>query len=291
MLTYWDGLIKKKLVSTIPGFSAEFYNAIGSGQIASSIEAAWGPGVLAASLNDKTSGEWRVAPLPQWGKDQPFHSGNWGGSCNIVPKQSKHLKAAILFSVWLNTAKGPVLSNWNNYGIFPPLLPGLLRPTFTSLTKTRPSFAAVKTLQRFTSRLPRPLTPILPGPPGFLRERQLQQTDRLLTCGKSHAQTGSQHVAERVPQERQRRRLRAQSQVNAKRKADLERPQAMHQHRKAALSFLAAFLAVFFAFYLTPVLRYLPEFFRPQTGRRRPGKGGVWGPGKLLSSRSGRGLP
>ena len=64
VLTYWDGLIKKKLVSTIPGFSAEFYNAVGSGQIASSIEAAWGPGVLAASLNDKTSGEWRVAPLP-----------------------------------------------------------------------------------------------------------------------------------------------------------------------------------------------------------------------------------
>jgi multiple sugar transport system substrate-binding protein len=63
--------------------------------------------VLAASLNDKTSGEWRVAPLPQWAKDQPFHSGNWGGSCNVVPKQSKHLKAAVLFSVWLNTAKGP----------------------------------------------------------------------------------------------------------------------------------------------------------------------------------------
>jgi hypothetical protein len=51
VVTYWDGLIKKKLVSTIPGFTAEFYNAIGSGQIASSIEAAWGPGVLAASLN------------------------------------------------------------------------------------------------------------------------------------------------------------------------------------------------------------------------------------------------
>ena len=27
VLTYWDGLIKKKLVSTIPGFSSEFYNA------------------------------------------------------------------------------------------------------------------------------------------------------------------------------------------------------------------------------------------------------------------------
>jgi multiple sugar transport system substrate-binding protein len=128
VLTYWDGLIKKKYVSMIPGFTAEFYNAIGSGQIAASIEAAWGPGVLAASLNDRTSGEWRVASLPQWTKDQPFHSGNWGGSCNVVLKQSKHLKAATLFSIWLNTAKGPILSNWNNYGLFPAAIAGLASP-------------------------------------------------------------------------------------------------------------------------------------------------------------------
>ncbi len=140
VLTYWDGLIKKKLVSTIPGFSSEFYNAIGSGQIATSIEAAWGPGVLAASLNDKTSGEWRVAPLPQWAKDQPFRSGNWGGSCNVVPKQSKHLKAAILFSVWLNTAKGPVMSNWNNYGIFPASLAGLASPDLNQPDKNPSKF-------------------------------------------------------------------------------------------------------------------------------------------------------
>jgi multiple sugar transport system substrate-binding protein len=140
MLAYWDGLIKKKLVSTIPGFTAEFYNAIGSGQIASSIEAAWGPGVLAASLNDRTSGEWRVAPLPQWSKDQPLRSGNWGGSCNVVPKQSKHLKAAVLFSVWLNTAKGPVLSNWNNYGIFPASLAGLASPDLNQPDKNPSKF-------------------------------------------------------------------------------------------------------------------------------------------------------
>ncbi|MEA3163358.1 MAG: multiple sugar transport system substrate-binding protein [Verrucomicrobiota bacterium] len=140
VLTYWDGLIKKKLVSTIPGFTAEFYSAIGSGQIASSIEAAWGPGVLAASLNDKTSGDWQVAPLPQWAKDQSFHSGNWGGSCNVVPKQSKHLKAAVLFSVWLNSAKGPVMSNWNNYGIFPAALAGLASPDLNQPDKNPSKF-------------------------------------------------------------------------------------------------------------------------------------------------------
>jgi multiple sugar transport system substrate-binding protein len=128
VLTYWDNLIKKKYVAAQPGSTAEFYSSIEAGQIAASIEAAWGPGLMAASLNDRTSGEWRVAPLPQWSKDQPFRSGNWGGSCNAVPKQSKHPKAATLFAIWLSTAQGPVLSNWINYGIFPASLAGLASP-------------------------------------------------------------------------------------------------------------------------------------------------------------------
>src|ERR1700747_667945 len=107
VLAYWDGLVKKGYVSTIPGFTAEYYTALGSGQIASSVEAAWGPGVTAASLNDKTAGDWRAAPLPQWSKDQSFSSGNWGGSCDVVTKQSKHPVAATLFAVWLNASKSP----------------------------------------------------------------------------------------------------------------------------------------------------------------------------------------
>jgi len=128
VLTYWNDLVKKGYVSTIPGFTAEFYTALGAGQIASSVEAAWGPGVTAASMHEKTTGDWRAAPLQQWSKDAPFASGNWGGSCDAVPKQSKYPKAATLFSVWLNTAKGPVLSNWINYGIFPASLASLASP-------------------------------------------------------------------------------------------------------------------------------------------------------------------
>jgi multiple sugar transport system substrate-binding protein len=128
VLTYWDGLVKKGYVSTIPGFTAEFYTALGSGQIASSVEAAWGPGVTAASLNDKTAGDWRAALLPQWSKDQTFSSGNWGGSCDVVTKQSKHPVAATLFAVWLNAAKGPVVANWINFGIFPASSSGLATP-------------------------------------------------------------------------------------------------------------------------------------------------------------------
>jgi hypothetical protein len=116
------------------------------GCAADRLETAWGQGVLAAVLNDKISGEWRVAPLSQWGKDQPFRSGNWGGSCNVVPKQSKHLKAAILFSVWLNTAKEPVLSTWNNYGIFPAALAGVTSPDLNQPDKNPSKFCGEQNL-------------------------------------------------------------------------------------------------------------------------------------------------
>jgi multiple sugar transport system substrate-binding protein len=124
-LTYWNDLVKKGYVSTITGFTAEYYTALGAGQIASSVEAAWGPGVTAASLIDKTAGDWRAAPLPQWNKGEAFHSGNWGGSCDTVTKQSKHPKAATLFAIWLNAAKNPVVANWIQFGIFPASTSGL----------------------------------------------------------------------------------------------------------------------------------------------------------------------
>src|SRR5580692_8702026 len=152
VLDFWADLIKKKYVATIPDFTAEFYNAVGSGQIAASIEAAWGPGVLAASLNDKTSGEWQVAPLPQWSKDQPFRAGNWGGSCDVVLKQTKHPKAAILFSVWLNTAKGPVMSNWNNYGIFPASVAGLASPDLNQPDKNPSKFCGGQNVAQIYSQ-------------------------------------------------------------------------------------------------------------------------------------------
>jgi multiple sugar transport system substrate-binding protein len=140
VLTFWDGLVKKGYVSTIPPFTAEYYTAAGDGQFASSIEAAWGPGLLAASVNGKTAGDWQAAPLPQWTKDQPFRSGNWGGSCLAVTKQSKHPKAATLFAIWLNTAKEPVLSNWINYGIFPASLAGLSAPELNQPDKNPAKF-------------------------------------------------------------------------------------------------------------------------------------------------------
>ncbi len=139
-LTYWNDLVKKGYVSTIPGFTAEYYTALGEGQIASSVEAAWGPGVSAASLIDKTAGDWRAAALPQWNKGEPLRSGNWGGSCDSVTKQSKHPKAATLFAIWLNAAKNPVVANWVQFGIFPASISGLADPDLNAPDKNPSKF-------------------------------------------------------------------------------------------------------------------------------------------------------
>jgi multiple sugar transport system substrate-binding protein len=139
-LTYWSDLVKKGYVSSIPGFTAEYYTALGAGQIASSVEAAWGPGVTAASLIDKTSGDWRAAPLPQWSKGEPLRSGNWGGSCDAVTKQSKHPKAATLFAIWLNASKNPVVANWIQFGIFPVAISGLADPDLNAPDKNPSKF-------------------------------------------------------------------------------------------------------------------------------------------------------
>jgi multiple sugar transport system substrate-binding protein len=182
-LTYWNDLVKKGYVSTIPGFTAEYYTALGAGQIASSVEAAWGPGVNAASLIDKTAGDWRAAPLPQWTKGEPLRSGNWGGSCDAVTKQSKHPKAATLFSIWLNTAKNPVLANWIQFGIFPVALSGLADPNLNAPDKNPSKFFGGQNLVQLYSDASKAVSVDFVWAPwfAFVNDNYNKQIDALFT--------------------------------------------------------------------------------------------------------------
>jgi len=128
VLNYWHGLIKKGHVSTLPAFTADYWNAAGAGQVATNFEAAWGPGGYASSMKGKAEGQWRVAPLPQWKAGGKIASGNWGGSSNVVTTQSKNPQAAAIFATWLNTSKTAVGANFNNGGLFPAARAGLTLP-------------------------------------------------------------------------------------------------------------------------------------------------------------------
>jgi multiple sugar transport system substrate-binding protein len=95
----WNKLVQGKLLSTVPGWSDDWYKALGNGSIATLLSGAWMPGVLESSVKD-ASGDWRVAPMPTY-DGTPVNAEN-GGSSQAVIKQSKNQALAAGFVRWLN---------------------------------------------------------------------------------------------------------------------------------------------------------------------------------------------
>ncbi|WP_159619714.1 ABC transporter substrate-binding protein [Arthrobacter zhaoguopingii] len=98
---YWQGLLEKDQVSTLPSFSDEWNASFNEGDQWTWISAVWGASTLATGAPD-TSGKWAVAPMPQW-EDGGTAAGNWGGSSTAVLKGSEHPYEAAQFALWLNT--------------------------------------------------------------------------------------------------------------------------------------------------------------------------------------------
>lgn len=121
----WNQLVEKKLVATIPGFSQEWFKALGDGTIATLNIGAWMPGLLEASVKDG-AGKWAVAPMPTY-DGQPATAENGGGGQSVL-KQSKNPALAAGFVKWLNHDEGvkPFLES----GGFPSTVADLKSPTF-----------------------------------------------------------------------------------------------------------------------------------------------------------------
>jgi multiple sugar transport system substrate-binding protein len=98
---YWDSMIKDDLVKTEPDFANGWYKDLQEGNVVGWVSAQWGDAILSGNA-PKTSGKWRVAPMPQWDSSK-FTSSNWGGSSTAVLTGSKHPKEAKDFAVWLNS--------------------------------------------------------------------------------------------------------------------------------------------------------------------------------------------
>ncbi|WP_434993220.1 ABC transporter substrate-binding protein [Arthrobacter sp. Ld5] len=99
--TYWQDLLSKDLVSTLPSFSDEWNASFNEGQQWTWVSAVWGATTLSSGAPD-TAGKWAVAPMPQW-EDGGEAAGNWGGSSTAVLKGSDHPAEAAQFALWLNT--------------------------------------------------------------------------------------------------------------------------------------------------------------------------------------------
>jgi multiple sugar transport system substrate-binding protein len=100
---YWQDLLDRDLVATVPPWTTEWDNAYNSGQVWTWVSAVWGANSIASGAPD-TAGNWSVAPMPQWSEGEAA-AGNWGGSSTAVFRGSAHVYEAAEFALWLNTSE------------------------------------------------------------------------------------------------------------------------------------------------------------------------------------------
>lgn len=98
---FWGELIDEGTIDLDMWWTADWYNAINEGRVASIMIGAWYSEWLKYNAS-ATSGNWRVALPPQWDLDNP-HNGVTGGSGFYVTAHSKYPEAAAIFVTWLNS--------------------------------------------------------------------------------------------------------------------------------------------------------------------------------------------
>ncbi|MFB2555526.1 ABC transporter substrate-binding protein [Herbiconiux liangxiaofengii] len=123
---YWQGLIGDGLVSKVPAWTDEWNNAYNTGSDWTWISAVWGANSISSGAPD-TSGNWAVAPMPQWNAGENA-AGNWGGSSTAVLKGSKHPYEAAKFALWLNTDPEALTALNTEANLYPATKDGLNLP-------------------------------------------------------------------------------------------------------------------------------------------------------------------
>ncbi|WHP17379.1 sugar ABC transporter substrate-binding protein [Cellulomonas sp. ES6] len=100
----WQQLIDEDLLAPISSWSDEWYQGLGNGTIASLTIGAWMPGNLEAGV-EQASGQWRVAPMPQWEAGASASAEN-GGSALSVMEASQNKDLAYDFLTYLSNGPG-----------------------------------------------------------------------------------------------------------------------------------------------------------------------------------------
>ncbi|WP_423834484.1 ABC transporter substrate-binding protein [Streptomyces manipurensis] len=122
----WQKLIDERLLAPVPSWSDEWYKGLADGSIATLATGAWMPANFVSGA-PAASGDWRVAPLPQWTKGAAAGAEN-GGSSLAVPKASKNKALAYAFIEYATT--GPGAAARVAEGAFPATRADLDSPAF-----------------------------------------------------------------------------------------------------------------------------------------------------------------
>ena len=125
----WDQLVEGGELAQTPGWTDEWFRGLSDGSIATLLTGAWMPGNLEAQAADG-SGQWRVAPMPQYEEGDTATAEN-GGSSVAVMEQSEHKAAAAAFAKFATAEEeGRTISM--DAGGFPSTTADLTSEEFTS---------------------------------------------------------------------------------------------------------------------------------------------------------------
>jgi multiple sugar transport system substrate-binding protein len=116
VINYWGSLINSDEVQSINLYSNQFNSELQGQEIASfATAAAWYPEFVVQATAPAQSGDWRVAPMPQW-NSSTFVTGVVGGSCMGVTANAKDPGAAVLFGVYIDQTVNAIPYMWVNGG-------------------------------------------------------------------------------------------------------------------------------------------------------------------------------
>ncbi|HYN97740.1 MAG TPA: extracellular solute-binding protein, partial [Pilimelia sp.] len=122
----WQPMISEKLVSSIGGWTEEWFQALGNGTIATLTTGAWMPANLQSGA-PAGKGKWRAAPMPQWEAGGKATAES-GGSSLAIPAASKNKTLAYGFLKYANADEGVQIRLDN--GAFPATTAHLASPEF-----------------------------------------------------------------------------------------------------------------------------------------------------------------
>ena len=143
---YWTTLVKDGVInSTALPFTPAIYSAWDAGTIATMVVPAYMPDVMKDNA-PKSSGDWAVAPVPQWNAGTVV-DGNSGGSAIAVMAGTKHPYAAAVFAEWLGGSTAGIEAS---FGGIDPELAGANSYNSTPIVSTPyPYFGGQRVLEVF----------------------------------------------------------------------------------------------------------------------------------------------
>lgn len=100
----WQQLLADDLVANVPAWSDEWFQGLGNGEIAALVTGAWMPANLESGAAP-ASGDWRVAPMPQWTAGANETAEN-GGSALSITEASEKKALAYGFLEYANAGDG-----------------------------------------------------------------------------------------------------------------------------------------------------------------------------------------